>query len=524
MRKFLVVLAAVLLAAPAASGQVIFLGKPRSTWLRELAEGKPSEQRSAAFALGKLGDGSRETLDALRESLASKKPEVRDAAAFALGEIAPRFQAAVWRQAGRELRGLLGDDDKRVRRSAAFALGSCGEQAQQALADLTRVLREDREAVVRRNAAWALGRVGKGARDRGAVDGLVAALERNDEDALVLRDVAGALGEIGRPDAAPAARPLAEVVRNSRDAAVRKTALNTLVNLVDPSLAKEAEGKNAVLVQALREALREGDAESKGLVAAALANLGEHAGPAVKELAALVDDEAAPPVVRRNAVLALTRAPKAILALPENDRSAVVSKLAKALEPKQPVEVRQFTAEALARLGFPAAESALQPLLTAIREDKDMTVRHRAVWAFLNADVERLDGAKEALLGVLKTRREKSVIRYDAARALARALQGRAPNEVIDTLEEMLRDTNIKVYRQTNADVKGGSESSGGQSTVRQDLGGDARFMAAHALSIIGPPVKKRNPQIVDLLKDLARSDDEMNQKAAREALQSIGE
>ena len=127
-------------------------------------------------------------------------------------------------------------------------------------------------------------------------------------------------------------------------------------------------------------------------------------------------------------------------------------------------------------------------------------------------------------MGVLKNRREAPVIRYDAARALAKALNRQAPNEVIDTLEEMLRDTSIKVYRATNADVKGGSESSGGQSSVRQDLGGDARFMAAHSLSFIGPPVKKRNPQIVDLLKALARSDDEMNQKYAREALQRIGE
>src|SRR5205823_1012405 len=105
----------------------------------------------------------------------------------------------------------------------------------------------------------------KGTRDRVAVDGLVAAMERKDEDPLVLRDIAGALGEIGRPEAAPAARPLAEILRNSRDPAVRKTALNTLVNLVDPSLAKKAEGENDVLVKALCEALREGDPESKGL-------------------------------------------------------------------------------------------------------------------------------------------------------------------------------------------------------------------------------------------------------------------
>src|SRR5205823_6990319 len=112
----------------------------------------------------------------------------------------------------------------------------------------------------------------------------------------------------------------------------------------------------------LRGALRDGDAESKGLVAGALANLGEHAGPAVRELAALVDDERLPAATRRNAVLALARVPNAIRDLPEAEARAVVRKLAKALDPKQPTEVRVFTAEALARVGFPAAEDALRPL------------------------------------------------------------------------------------------------------------------------------------------------------------------
>src|SRR4051794_29810686 len=133
MRKLLLILAATLVASPATAVELSFLGKTRTAWLKDLASGKSEAQRSAAFALGKLGDGSDETLTALTAALGNPSPAVRDAAAFALGELASRFQKAVWQKAGDDLRALLRDNDKRVRRSAAFALGSCGEQAQPAL-------------------------------------------------------------------------------------------------------------------------------------------------------------------------------------------------------------------------------------------------------------------------------------------------------------------------------------------------------------------------------------------------------
>src|SRR6266542_3356314 len=510
MRNLLLLLAAAVVMAPAAPAQT-FLGKAKPDWLKDLASDKSDTQRSAAFALGKLGDGSTETLTALTGALGNQSPAVRDAAAFALGEIALPFPTAVWQKAGVALRRLLRDSDKRVRRSAAFALGSCGEQAQPALADLARALREDDKPLVRRNAAWALGRIGKEAHDRNAVNGLVAALERKDEDPLVLRDIAEALGEIGRPEAAPAARPLAKVLRNSHDPAVRKRALNTLVHLVDPSLAKGSEKENKLLVQALREALREGDAESKGLVAAALANLGEQAGPAVKDLVALVDDDTAPAEARRNAVLALTRVPETIRALSDGDAREVVRKLARALEPSQTAEgggasaeaqareeMREFAAEALARIGLPLAKAAIKQLVQVIHKDRDPKVRHRAIGVFLNADsFDGLEGAKEALLEVLKKKDELPPIRYEAARALARGLGAKAPDDVLATLVEMLRDKSIRVYRQTNADVKGGSESSGGQSKPRAEDGGDGRCLAALALSFIGPKAKQRHPKII---------------------------
>jgi HEAT repeat protein len=313
MRPHLLTLATVVAALPAVRAEDAgpgrsFLGNSAAVWAKELAEGGPPVRRAAAFALGKLGDTSGGALDHLTNALTDGEAAVRDAAAFALGEVAAaEHEEAVWDRAGELLRRSLGDGDGRVRRSAAFALGSCGVRARSATPALAAAL-EDPEATVRRNAAWALGRVVKGSRDPAAVAKLVAVLGRSAEDALVLRDVAGALREIGKPGAAAAVRPLATVYLSTRNPALRRAALTTLVGLVEPSLAAERPGSHRDLVRALLQALREGNAEQQALVAGALANLGDHAEPAVKDLAALAGGEDTPDEVRRNVVLALANA------------------------------------------------------------------------------------------------------------------------------------------------------------------------------------------------------------------------
>ena len=521
MRKFLL-LAVLGCLTPAPATAREFLGKDWSTWAAELSDSRVAVRRSAAFALGKLAGNVVPTTEKLAAALTDADASVRDAAAFALGEVAaadPDNANAVWGSAGEVLLEKLRDTDARVCRSAAFALGNCGATARGAIPALTQALRDDtKPPLVRRNAAWALGKIGKPVKSAAAVDSLVAALGRDREDALVLRDVAAALGEIGRPTAEPAAKALAEVVRDSRDPVLRKTVMNALVNLIGPELARAPAGQNAIVVRVLQDALKDSDPETKDAAAGALANLGEHAVPALRDLAALLNDATARATTRRNAALALTKMAREILALPENESRAVVTKLASALDAKQPAGVRQFAAETLARLGFPAAEPALKPLLNAIRKDPDETVRHRSVWVFLTADFERLSGAREALLGCLKDANRP--LRYDAARALAQGLRADAPKAVIDTLEAMLNDTTIQIYRQTNANVTGGRESGGGKSTVKPDIGGDARYMAAQALAYIGPPANR--PSILKTLKALANAKDERTREHSRKALEAI--
>src|SRR5437763_12357341 len=114
MRTLLVVMA-VVAAAPAAPAQP-FLGRKPDQWLRKLADGTPSERRSAAFALGKFDRPSDDTLKGLSAALRGKDAALRDAAAFALGEVAAAGNAdRVWEQAGEDLLDRLQDEDPRVR-------------------------------------------------------------------------------------------------------------------------------------------------------------------------------------------------------------------------------------------------------------------------------------------------------------------------------------------------------------------------------------------------------------------------
>lgn len=65
-----------------------FLGKDVDAWRRQLSSAVLQERRSAAFALGKLGNGGAPALAALKKALVEEKEAtVREAVAFALGEI-----------------------------------------------------------------------------------------------------------------------------------------------------------------------------------------------------------------------------------------------------------------------------------------------------------------------------------------------------------------------------------------------------------------------------------------------------
>jgi HEAT repeat protein len=101
-------------------------------------------------------------------------------------------------------------------------------------------------------------------------------------------------------------------------------------------------------------------------------------------------------------------------------------------------------------------------------------------------------------------------------------LRGRAPTKAVDVLLEMLKDTNLAVVDRTGAEVTGSSvEGIKGGTSVAVSFGGDARFIAAKGLGLIGSPKAKR-PDVEHALQDAAKAEDPRMREMAKAALAVI--
>jgi HEAT repeat protein len=525
------------------AGALEFLGKSVDTWKKELNNRDASVRRSAAFALGRMGEGGRGGVSQLVRRLQEDNDSgVRDMAASAIGDIARALKGAnddVWEKSGGMLVKILKEDSsEQVRRSAAYALGAFGPQAAGAMNDLVKALGDGR-ASVRQNAAWALGQIGEEAAT--AVPKLCECL--SDKDTLVRRDAAGALGSMGKA-AEKAGRPLIELVKSESDNVVKKTALDSLANLAGPEqaesatelgpLLKEKDPEirwNAALVLAriggeqaapavpvLSEALKAAEPDKQELVAAALATLGPRAKPAMYDLADTLTDTRKSVKIRRNAALAIAHIGPAA--------EPVVPAVVKALDRGQPLLVRQFAAEAMARINYPANKKAVPNILDAIKNDKDEYVRHRCVFSLSMMDKPEFteSGAKRVLTKVLDERDpDMALVRFTAAYKLAHTFQDEAPERTPDVLLEMLQDTRLKIYKGTDAQVEGaGTEAGGGRANVKQNLGGDARYMAALALGWLGKKASSRH-DVVKALRNAAKDSDAKLRNTAKDTMKDLG-
>jgi HEAT repeat protein len=478
-------------------------------------------------------------------------------AACALGDIVQSLSRAYkpspqWETAGKALEGALADPDPRVRRSAAYALGTFGELAEPAVPALKKALR-DRIPSVRQNAAWALGRTGK-AVDAAAVAELCDLL--GDRNVLVRRDAASALERlgqnVGRATIQSAGKPLLELVKSESDEVVRRTALGALAQVAGPEHrdvasdlyplmeSKDADTANKAAyalgnmggepaqraLPVLRKALRDPDPRTQELAAATLANAGNDvAATAVDDLArtlAVSKD----PAVRRNCCIALARV--------GGEGRPAVPALAEALKPVAGApsgergrpfeEVREAAAEALAQIRYPGNEAAMPAVRDVLARDKNPIVRSRCVWTLFYAlpDLEKL-GMVKLLTGVLDETADKSLlVRYDSARVLAHALKERAPDKTCDVLLHMLTNPLLKVFNKTDASIKGtGDEASRGGSGTKEDLGGDARYMAAQALGQMGEKAKK-NEKVMKALRAAAEDSEPRLKMEALKALENL--
>ncbi len=525
------------------AGALEFLGKSVDTWKKDLTNKDASVRRSAAFALGRMGEGGRSgVLELVRRLNVDKDAGVRDMAASAIGDIARALKDNnddIWNKSGGTLSKLLKEDpSEQVRRSSAYALGAFGPVAAGAAPNLIQALGDDK-ASVRQNAAWALGQIGEDA--AAAVPKLCACL--SDKDTLVRRDAAGALGTMGKAGE-KAGQPLIELVKSETDNVVKKTALDSLAHFAGPEQADAAKDLEPLLkdrdaevrlpaalvlariggeqaaaaLPVLSAALKDVDKNNRELAAASLSNLGTAAKPAMYDLADALSDTSNTPRMRSYAALAIAHI--------ESKAEPVVPAVAKALQRTQPELVRKFAAEALARIKYPANKKAVPAILDAIENDKEVEVRQKCVWSLFGMDKAEFteSGADKLLTKVLDERGdEMALVRYDAARKLANALRDEAPNKTTDVLLEMLTQTSLKVYNRMDAKVVGaGTEAGSGQTNVQANLGGDARYMAAQALGWLGKKASQRK-EVVEALRKAAKDNDAKLKKTAKEAMQELG-
>lgn len=181
----------------------------------------PLVRRTAAEALGKIGDGSAEP--DLRRALHDGEPEVREAAVLALARL-PLFDETT----GQGIASLLDDENVAVRRAAAQALGQADE-AQASLVPSVADLLRHQDAAVRRAAAQAL--FGMEGNRRAAVESLVR--QSTDQDGKVRRWVIAALAESGDPRAVPV---LVDRLLHDDDDGVRVEAAYRLRFLGEPAV------------------------------------------------------------------------------------------------------------------------------------------------------------------------------------------------------------------------------------------------------------------------------------------------
>jgi HEAT repeat protein len=530
-----------------------FLDKSLETWIDQLAKSpKPAVRRSAAFAIGRLGDEAYLAVPDLARRLRDEKDAgVREMIASALGEIiiGLRENKSRWVQAGPALENaLLNDEDARVRRGAAYGLGAFGPTARNAVPSLRKAL-QDRSPVVRQNAAWALGRVGPELDDK-SVNALCESL--GDADVMVRRDAAAALGKTGRERGAAGAKSLLALVKTEKDDVVRKAALDSLSHVAGPehrflasdlypllkskdlSMARSAAfvlgnlggEEAAAALPILRNSLSAPDAKIQALAAAALAGIGSEASPAVLDLARTLT-ASKDPFVRRNCAIALgSIGPDARAAAPA--LALALKPIAKAPAnppPDEPYEeARKFAAEALARINYPGNEKAMKAISAAIRSDPNPDVRQRCVWALFRLDnLEKYDLDKVLAKVMDEKSLETSLLRYDAARLMTWSQRKEAPDRAIELLLEMIKNRKLVVYNKSDAKVEGtGSESSGGASSVKEQRGGDARFMAAEALGWLGEKGKSRK-DVIEALRDAAKDKEPRLKEMALKALDRLG-
>jgi len=292
--------AARILGECALEGVTPELRKALPTLVKALDDQELSVRQEVAFTLARMGPEASPAVPALTETLKDDVPPVRSMAAVALGAIGPPAKQAVASLAQAGDAGFLP-----LRKAAVVALGEIGPDAKAAVPALVGALKDD-NAYVRWRAAQAIGRI------RFSDENVASALEKGlrDENPLVQVWCASALQKL-QPAADKGLDHLLRLLK-AEDAKVREAAVQA-IGAAGPAAGEAAAalieafntvgraGKMDFLADALRDigpagidaliqALKHGDAETRRRAIWALDWIGPPAKKAVPALKEAVQD------------------------------------------------------------------------------------------------------------------------------------------------------------------------------------------------------------------------------------------
>lgn len=415
---------------------------------RHLADADPAVVVSALHTLADMGNAA---VPFLVEAL--KDPKSRYWAEVALSEIGPDAAAAAT-----SLVGLVDQGEAEERMQAILALAAIGEQASSAGPAIAKVLEQGDEAL-RLPAAFALGRMKSAAGDE-ALKRLAAgpdpfaagmaswALARiHPDDAAAVREAVSRLrAGLANPDAEARAAcvnglsDLAETV----PADTRSEFASDFIKMLgdaDPETGRAAGAAlirlGGLAVPALVEKLA--DPAFRSSVTEILSVIGPAAKPAVAALVKALDD--GDPQSRGDAAVALA-------AIGADAVEAAPSLLKILADEAGDDGLRYAAAYALGRIGPGAA--AAEPVLRRLAESKDELMATVAVWATLKIkpdDASLFETAVPLLRRALRADREMA--RLEAAVALGDI--GPAAASAIPMLELVAEDDPVKPVRQAAA-------------------------------------------------------------------------
>lgn len=459
---------------------------------------------ATAFAIGEIRKAgasyplpnSQQYVNAFHKALSSSESNamVKRSAAYALGclgnDAAGSFDAI------KALETAIKDSDPAVRQNAAWALGSLGTGGVLSLANAL----GDRDPYVVRDAAASLARakVAWGSnKDRVPVM-LALKGQLTNPDTEVKKAVVQALVKVVEPaDAAQVSAPLQQLVNNAKEHAEVK--LNAAIALANVGGAQAGASLDSLL-----NALKSSDVALRRQAAALIGNLGKKALTAIPELKkALADPDAA---IRGNAATSLGTIGISMNPVYKADKSApddpdrpqitqVVPDLINLLDDaKQPPDVRAAAAVAIEKIG-PCTEGATpraMGVLVKIVADKSISaqVRAKALWPIrfyqTSASNAELHKALADIISIEGPTLENKDLRYDAAYLLGKYQKGMVSDKVLDTLLEFLKDESVFVAKDTKGSGGGtGMETGTGGAGTTIGKGGDGRVMAVAALRFI---------------------------------------